>query len=538
MSGPQADLSVLSRDSSAAAATSTNVSIPYPPVRWKTRVLLPAAILSAAGGLLAYSARDALSPAVDVRVVPVVQKQGPSEGSASASTATAVQAAGWVEAEPYAIAVTALADGVVREVLVLEGERVEAGAVVVRLIDDDARIAARQAQADVDQREAMRKAAEATRLAAQREWDHPVELTRRVARAEAELLEAMADLERWPALVAVEEARMRELESEYARVRSLADKQQASEIELVRAREQYEAQKATAEATRLRKPMIQAAIDARRAERDAARENLALRIAETKTLDESLAALSQAEAMLARARATLDEAQLRLARMEVRSPSAGVVMSRLVEPGSKVMLAADDPRSAQVLRLYDPARLQVRVDVPLADAAQIGVGQEAEIVVGVLPDRMFRGRVTRVAHEADVTRNTLQVKVALLDPSPQLRPEMLARVRIFASAQPAGGAAAPGVGESLFAPRGLVQRTAGDESYVWVIDPSGDVARRRIVTPGMRRIDDWIEIAAGLHPGDRLIVDAPPGLRDGQRVRVVGEAPSPPASGGSLHAAH
>ena len=50
------------------------------------------------------------------------------------------EAAGWLEADPFPIYVPALAPGIVKEVLVLEGEPVEAGQVVVRMIDDDARL--------------------------------------------------------------------------------------------------------------------------------------------------------------------------------------------------------------------------------------------------------------------------------------------------------------------------------------------------------------------------------------------------------------
>ena len=71
-------------------------------------------------------------------------------------------------------------------------------------------------------------------------------------------------------------------------------------------------------------------------------------------------------------------------------------MARLVEPGSKVMLNMDHPRSAQVVRLYDPNRLQVRVDIPLVDAAKVGVGKPAEVIVEVLPDKADDGmKVTR-----------------------------------------------------------------------------------------------------------------------------------------------
>src|SRR5699024_6292989 len=116
------------------------------------------------------------------------------------------------------------------------------------------------------------------------------------------------------------------------------------------------------------------------AELTAARENLRLRIEETQ-------ALAEAKASFAITRTARDEAALKLERMQIRSPADGVVMQRLVEVGSKLILEMDDPRSAQAVRLYDPEKLQVRVDVPLADAAKVGIGMNAQITVGVLPDR-------------------------------------------------------------------------------------------------------------------------------------------------------
>src|SRR5687768_2083002 len=83
-------------------------AVKRPPFAWKTRVALPAAMVIAVLALLAYAGRDVLWPAVEVRVVPVVVRAG-TESAAGAST---VQAAGWLEADPYPIAVTALTDGV------------------------------------------------------------------------------------------------------------------------------------------------------------------------------------------------------------------------------------------------------------------------------------------------------------------------------------------------------------------------------------------------------------------------------------------
>ncbi|MFO0083426.1 MAG: biotin/lipoyl-binding protein, partial [Phycisphaerales bacterium] len=126
-------------------------------------------MLLATGGLLAYAARDAIQPRLEVYVAATIPKEGPvavppvdgvkatpelAETPANAPLGpVAVQAPGWIEPAPYAVSVPALAEGVVKEVLVLEGERVEAGQVIARLIDDDARLLLRAAEATVAERD-------------------------------------------------------------------------------------------------------------------------------------------------------------------------------------------------------------------------------------------------------------------------------------------------------------------------------------------------------------------------------------------------
>ena len=504
---------------------SPGVSRPAYP--WKTRLLLPAGLLLALAGLTAYAARASLWPAVDVEVVPVVARAGaepagtPGGGpSSSGGSAGGVQAAGWVEPDPFAVAVTSLADGVVKEVLVLEGEAVEAGEVVARLDDADAALALASAEAELAERRAELDAA-------RRNWDHPTERRRAVDAATAAVAEARADRVRLDSLVAAEAARVEELAERFAQIERSFRSNAASEEEYAVTRLQFKAQRATLAEAEARRAVLDAHVRRQEAELAAATENLELRI-------DDAAALASAEAAVARATAGRDEAALRLRRMDVRSPVGGVVLSRRVEVGSKIMLGMDDPQSATAVRLYDPEKLQVRVDVPLADAAKVGLGMAAEVVVGVLPDRTFRGVVTRVVPEADVAKNTLQVKVAIEDPSAELRPEMLARVRFVAT--PAGSAGDsdgdPGSGHLLFAPEALIERD-GDNAAAWVVDRSGGgavAARRRVEVGGARR-DGWVSVASGLSAGD-LLIARPAGVSDGAAVRVVGEADGVPQSGG------
>ena len=533
---PRADLRTLSR--AGGEASEPTSLIPRPRFNFKTRILLPGGIVLALLLLMGYAARDSLLPAREVTVIPVVLKDaGPAAMSAATSTPVTsggVQAPGWVEADPFPISVTALSDGVVKEMLALEGQRVKAGDVVVRLVDDDAKLALAKAEAQLAEKQASLDAA-------QRQWDNPVESTRAVATGEAMVAATKAQLEKLEAEIGVESARLTLAKEEFERTSQATTQRALSEIDLIRARQQHHAQQATLAAVTAQKRVVDAELAQREAELTAAKENLRLRISDAKSLAEAKAALNLAKAQC-------DEAALRLSRMEVRSVSDGVVMQRHVTPGSKVMLAADNELSASVIHLYDPTKLQVRVDIPLADAAKVGVDQPAHIVVAVLPNQTFTGRVTRIVNEADIQKNTLQVKVAIDNPSLQLKPEMLARVRFGSAtiatttsdaASSATTTKASG-SQSLFAPANLIEHH-GERASTYVVDRGRSVAVRKTVTVGEAQIDGWVQIASGLNVGDALIVEQDD-LHDGQRVRITGEAASTETShdqhGGNARGTH
>jgi len=512
----QGNLQVLRRHAVHQDDGLAAVKIPLPQRRWKTRVLVPALILGAAGLILVFAARGALRPAAQVRIVPAVVKVG-----VQSSGAVVVQAPGWVEPNPYPVSVTALADGVVGEVLVLEGEAVRKDQVVVRLIPDDAKLALERAEAELSERQAELATAQALLNEAQRNWDHPIEQRRKIVVAEATMAEKQAELARWPAELAVEKARLSELESEYERLSKLRVEGIIAEKEFLRAQRQHEAQAALVKSVEGRRAVFDAQIKGAQAEITATREALELRIPETRAVAEAKAGVFQSESAVKRAQVVRAEAALRLDRMDVRSPIDGMVMVRLVEPGSKVMLSGNEMTAAQVLRVYNPTKLQVRVDVPLGDFAHVTPDQEVEVIVNVLPDKTFRGRVVRIVHEADIQKNTLQVKVAIDGPTLEIRPEMLARVKFLAAAatQPAGAQA------SIFIPARLISQEGGN-ARVWLVDQTRGLAETRNVTVGSARVGDWIEIHDGLRAGDWLIADPPPGLQAGDAVKVIGESQS------------
>lgn len=489
-------------------------SVPAPRRRWVTRLMLPVVILLAMSLMLAYAARDALWPGPGIEVVTVVTgEQGGTQPGPAADPAAgfSVQAPGWLEPDPYPIYVTALTDGIIQRVLVLEGETIEAGQVVAEMVDDDARLALAAAQAELSRQKASRAAAEA-------DWQRPIALQRALAVNQALLAEARADEALLDARINEQEAKLGELAAAYERVAGLLPNAIAA-LEVDQARFQLDAQRARVDATTKQRPLMDARIQRYVAEVAAAQADLELRIDDRKRLDEAVADVAAASAAVA-------DAELRLQRMKIISPATGVVMTRLVAPGSKIMRAMDSMHSAHVVHLYDPRKLQVRVDVPLAEVAGVVAGQRARIVVDVLTEQSFAGHVTRFIHQADISKNTVEVKVAVEDPSPLLKPDMLARVKFLAMGQAAEGAA-PAVSPTLFVPRRAVRRD-GDEAHVWVVDVATSRLRRQVVTVGAPRGDAWLSVLGGLQPNDLLAADPSSDLVEGQRVRPL--RPGAPSS--------
>lgn len=547
VSNQTSELHILRR----GAQPTGNTDVPLPGVRWKSRIVLPGLILLAMLVIIAWALRGVLTPTLEVQVVPVVAKNTANVSSTGSKSDSEVslrdlpvvcQASGWLEAAPYSINVSALANGIIDKVLVLEGQTVKAGQVLVTMIDDDAKLEVQRFEAEYASAVARMKASHARLKAAQSDWDNPIERKRKLAVTEADLVEAKAELERLPSEIRVEQARCDELKDEANRMKLARKKGVATDFELKGADFRYESQLAKLQATQQTKAILEAKVKRLEAEVIAARKHLKLRIQERQALEEGKAAVAQAKADLKNIEVRLAEAKLRLSRMKVTSPVDGVVQQRLRSPGDKLMVQADVSTSAHVVSLYDPSKMQVRVDVPLADVAKVGVGQRAIVRVDMdtdrEEDREFTGKLTRIVHHADIQKNTLEVKVAIDAPSALLKPEMLARVKFLArpasqrsaasdstnANKSSGSPVDSGSMQRLFVPAALVEKTGQAEGFVWRVNRKDSTAEKVIVRLGRHGKDQWVQVRDGLNPGDRIIDADPQSLQAGLRVKIVGES--------------
>lgn len=489
------DLSALSRSAP---------SLP-PPRRSKLRYVIPALIVLAFLGVLASTLQELWRGSVQVSVV---RPQLVDSSSSAASGTPLFQAAGWIEPDPFPIEVTALAEGVVRELLVQQSDHVEAGQVVARLIERDAQLACDNAQAMLAEAEAEVARMQAELAAAQANFEHALAVTESAAKSRARLEGKTAEARHRAQTVVGGEAQVRAAESEVALQRELAAAGATGTRQVELADAMLAERVANLEV--MRADAALAAADARmaQAEDERAQRDFELRIEDRQRLDVAKAALAAAQAKRAAVQVTCDEAELRLERMSVRAPAAGVVLERLVNTG-----AALGGERAVVCTLYDPNSMRVRVDVPQGEVSKVGVGMTVDVLADSRPGKPYRGEVVRLVHKADIQKVTLQVHVRLADADALLRPEMLVQARFLALGGAAGSAAGDGT-NIVLVPSRLVEGGA-----VWIVEGASRTATRRTVELGATR-GELVEVRSGINASDKLIDAGRSEVREGARLEI------------------
>ena len=435
--------------------------------------LVPAAIFCGFMLLFAALFGDRILPGKPVNVALVLATApGSSAPVESAVTSTAgeprFQASGWIEPDPLPVRATALVDGVIESVRVLEGQKISRGEEIARLIDEDVLLEVEAAKNMHRKMMSAKSAHVASIQTAHRKLD--------AAKAQVESAQTLRD----------------EALDQLKRMQSLS-RDVIPESEVVSARLRLAREEAASAA---------AAAAAGEWQAEIARLDL-----ETKVTEDEIAAAAIA----------LKQAELAQARTRIVSPLDGRVLRLMAAPGQKKMRSDNDAESATVAILYDPRKLQVRVDVPLADAAGLQLSQKVRIHCSLLPDRTFPGEVTRISGEADFQRNTLQAKVRIDDPVDELRPEMLCRVEFMDA-----GTLATGHGSNAVPGSGTLRMWIPEASFadgrVWVVDPESKRVSNRPVTPAGERMDNFLRIRDGLRPGEWVVI-SPSGLHENQRVK-------------------
>jgi len=197
----------------------------------------------------------------------------------------------------------------------------------------------------------------------------------------------------------------------------------------------------------------------------------------------------------------LDIARRQLENTRPRSPIAGTVNARYVDPGTMVQ-----PGKA-IANIVDISLLKVRVNVSEREAFQLKPGDKVEVSTDIYPGTPFEGTVDNIASKADEA-HTYPVEIVVPNSAKHpLKAGMFARIS-FTSLAPT---------ETLTIPRGALIGSIKD-AQVFVV--RNNVSRLRPVVIG-KQSADLLEVSSGLDEGDTVVVSGQNNLVDQSRVHII-----------------
>jgi HlyD family secretion protein len=307
-----------------------------------------------------------------------------------------IAVSGRIEGDDAAVA--AKIGGRIREITVREGDRVEAGALIAVLDDEQIRAREQQALAAVRQAEARVRLA-GHQIAVLQEQLRQSELGVDQARADAQgrVNEAEARL-------AAAEAQLAQAEAAHAQARwdreaatRLFQRELIAEQEARRAQSSEEAQAAVVAASRRQVEAARGALTAARA----SLVNPAIRSSQAAAVQgqilQAQADIAAAQAEAERARAQLEEARANRQDLRVLAPFAGTVATRTAEPGEVVAVGTP------IVTLVNLAEVYLRAFVPEGQIGLVRLGQPARVYLDSAPTTPIDAEVSRVDPEASFT---------------------------------------------------------------------------------------------------------------------------------------
>ena len=172
----------------------------------------------------------------------------------------------------------------------------------------------------------------------------------------------------------------------------------------------------------------------------------------------------------------------------INAPIDGTVISRKVGPGQYVRSDAADP----LFGIADLSTMWLKANVPESDIVHVRVGQEIEVKLTALPDRIFKARITAVGASSDTATRRVVVRSEIPNPDRALKSEMFASFRItISNGEPC-----------TVVPVEAIIRD-GDQASLWIQRGPMEFQRRKVKV-GLER-GGRIQVLEGVSAGEQVV---------------------------------
>ncbi len=198
--------------------------------------------------------------------------------------------------------------------------------------------------------------------------------------------------------------------------------------------------------------------------------------------------------------------------MVIRAPFDGVVTTKNAQPGEMI-----SPNSAGggftrtgICTVVDMNSLEIELDVNESYINRVEAAQPAEAILDAYPDWKIPAKVIAIIPTADRQKATVKVRVGFDKLDPRILPDMAVKVAFRETAD-----APKAVTRAVIVPKNALQSLDGQD-MIFIVENGH--AQRRQVTVSEAQGDDAV-LSAGVDAGEKVIVEAPAGLKAGDAVK-------------------
>ena len=306
----------------------------------------------------------------------------------------------------------------------------------------------------------------------------PTRVRARVEQSEAQVALARANLQQTAANVSRARSELEIQERDFARQKALADRGFVSK----------------------------AGLDVAQSKLNSARNALQVALAQTQS----------GGAQIRQGNAELSSATLDLNRTVIIAPASGVIINKLVEPGTTVAASFQTPNLFEIAA--DTTKMQVEASVDEADIGQIREGQNVSFTVDSYPDDVFRAKVRQV-RQAPVEAQNVVSYLVIIDVdnvNGKLLPGMTANVEIITDVK-ANVTRVP-TNAMRFRPRvadrpkPAAEKTSSESpikanprAAVYVLSEDPYRPAKKFIRTGLQG-EEYTEVISGIKAGNKVLV--------------------------------
>jgi RND family efflux transporter MFP subunit len=233
-------------------------------------------------------------------------------------------------------------------------------------------------------------------------------------------------------------------------------------------------------------------------------------------VDSLKARIAAAREQIKVARAQVEARQTDLSDMVVRAPFDGIAISKDAQPGEMIspVSAGGGFTRTGICTIVDMSSLEIEVDVNETYIKRVHAGQRVEAVLDAYPEWKIPAHVITTIPSADRQKATVKVRIGFDSLDPRILPDMGVKVSFLRDEEPASPAGTP---DSRMVVPAAAVRTVGGQSIVFIA--AGDRVERRAIRTGGED-GGQVDVLSGLRPGERVVLDAPATMKDGDRIEV------------------